>query len=53
MLISIVWWLLVALLVVAILVLLALMLATWRIAAKAERLVPVSGTSSLADCSVW
>lgn len=43
MLISIVWWLLVALLVVAVLVLLALMLATWRIAAKAERLVPACG----------
>ncbi|RTM08948.1 MAG: alpha/beta hydrolase [Hyphomicrobiales bacterium] len=43
MLISIVLWLLAGSLVVAVLVLLALMLATWRIAAKAERLVPACG----------
>jgi len=43
MLISIVFWLLAGLFVVAALVLLALMLATWRIAAKAEKLVPACG----------
>ncbi|WP_217578702.1 alpha/beta fold hydrolase [Mesorhizobium sp. GbtcB19] len=43
MLISIVLWLFAGLLAAAALVLLALMLTTWRIAAKAERLVPACG----------
>ena len=43
MLISIVLWLFAGLLIAAALVVLALMLATWRIAAKAERLVPACG----------
>ncbi len=43
MLTSIVLWLFAGLLVAAALVVLALMLATWRIAAKAERLVPACG----------
>ncbi|TGR73856.1 alpha/beta hydrolase, partial [Mesorhizobium sp. M2D.F.Ca.ET.223.01.1.1] len=43
MLISIVLWLLAGLVVAAALILFALMLATWRIAAKAERLVPACG----------
>ncbi|TIV67449.1 MAG: alpha/beta fold hydrolase [Mesorhizobium sp.] len=43
MLILIVLWLFAGLLAAATLVLLALMLATWRIAARAERLVPASG----------
>ena len=43
MLISVLSWLLGGLLGVVVLVLLGLMLATWRIAAKAERLVPACG----------
>ncbi|MDG4896610.1 alpha/beta hydrolase [Mesorhizobium sp. WSM4976] len=43
MLMSIALWLLAGLLAAAALVLLALMFATWRIAAKAERLVPACG----------
>ncbi|MBZ9760889.1 alpha/beta hydrolase [Mesorhizobium sp. CA8] len=43
MLISIVLWLLAGLLAAIVLVVLALMLATWRIAAKAERRVPACG----------
>src|ERR1043165_3664933 len=43
MLISVVSWLLAGLLVAVAIVVLALMIATWRIAAKAERLVPACG----------
>ncbi|TGR93441.1 alpha/beta hydrolase, partial [bacterium M00.F.Ca.ET.191.01.1.1] len=43
MLISIVLWLFAGLVVAAALILFALMLATWRIAAKAERLVTACG----------
>lgn len=43
MLISIVLWVLAGLLVAVAIVVLALMVATWRIAAKAERLVPACG----------
>ncbi|MEI9403669.1 hypothetical protein [Mesorhizobium argentiipisi] len=43
MLISIVLWLLAGLLAAVVLVVLAVTLATWRIAAKAEELVPACG----------
>ncbi|TPI61621.1 alpha/beta fold hydrolase [Mesorhizobium sp. B3-1-7] len=43
MLISVVSWLVAGLLVAVAIVVLALMVATWRIAAKAERLVPACG----------